>query len=310
MTSDAKIGLLLGLVFIFIIAFVINGLPRFRSAINSDEQAVNIVNPHSDSQAIGQRERRAQDIFNYQEQLAAEPVGDFHTVTQELINNQNLDLGIGPVEQSRSVIEVAQDNVIPEDIRYTMPLTQNASVTENGVPEEPVNTPETLVPVENIRQTPAREPEPVRTVSPETYIIKEGDGNLANIAKKFYGKLEGNRLVNVNRIFEANRGVLRSADEIFVGQKLVIPPLPASTQRNTDNRSVFSNQLFERVNSVGGQSATGKWYVVKENDSLWTIAAEQLGNGSRYKEISKLNTDKIVDEDRVSPGMRLRLPTR
>ena len=27
MTSDAKIGLLLGLVFIFIIAFIINGLP-------------------------------------------------------------------------------------------------------------------------------------------------------------------------------------------------------------------------------------------------------------------------------------------
>ena len=30
MTSDAKIGLLLGLVFIFVIAFVINGLPSLR----------------------------------------------------------------------------------------------------------------------------------------------------------------------------------------------------------------------------------------------------------------------------------------
>ncbi|MGA2094604.1 MAG: hypothetical protein ABSH16_14575 [Sedimentisphaerales bacterium] len=29
MTSDAKIGLLLGLVFIFVIAFIINGLPGF-----------------------------------------------------------------------------------------------------------------------------------------------------------------------------------------------------------------------------------------------------------------------------------------
>lgn len=308
MTSDAKIGLLLGLVFIFIIAFVINGLPRFRSVIGSDEQAVTIVNPQSDSQAIGQRERRAQDIFEYQEQLAAEPPGDFQTVTRELINNQNL--GLAPVEDSDSVIEVAQNNINTESIRYTMPLTQNASVTENGVPEEPAYTPENLVPVENISQTPVRRTEPVRQASPKTYIIKEGDGNLANIAKKFYGKVEGNRLVNVNRIFNANRGVLRSADEIYVGQKLIIPPLPASTQGSTDNRSVFSNPLFERVNSVGGQSTTGKWYVVKENDSLWTIAVEQLGNGSRYKEISKLNTDRIVDEDRVSPGMRLRLPVR
>ena len=30
MTSDAKIGLLLGLVFIFVIAFIINGLPNLR----------------------------------------------------------------------------------------------------------------------------------------------------------------------------------------------------------------------------------------------------------------------------------------
>ena len=34
MTSDAKIGLLLGLIFIFVIAFVINGLPSLRPPIS------------------------------------------------------------------------------------------------------------------------------------------------------------------------------------------------------------------------------------------------------------------------------------
>jgi nucleoid-associated protein YgaU len=191
-----------------------------------------------------------------------------------------------------------------------MPLTQNASVTENGTAENTTHQARSVTPAGNTERTTAQRPEPVRPASPKSYVVQEGDGNLANIAKKHYGEIEGNRIVNVNRIFEANRGVLKSADEIYVGQKLIIPPLPASTQRGTDNRSVFSNQLFERVNSVGGQSATGRWYVVKENDSLWTIAAEQLGNGSRYTEISKLNAGIIVDEDRVSPGMRLRLPAR
>ena len=37
MTSDAKIGLLLGLVFIFVIAFVINGLPSLRPPISKVE---------------------------------------------------------------------------------------------------------------------------------------------------------------------------------------------------------------------------------------------------------------------------------
>lgn len=308
MTSDAKIGLLLGLVFIFIIAFVINGLPRFRSAVGSNEQAVNIVDPRSDSQAIGERERRAQEIFDWQEQLAAEPAEDFQTVTRELINAGNA--GLGPVEESRSVTEFAMGNTNPGGIRYQMPLTQNASITENAATEVPAYTPEAVIPVENTRQTPVQRPEPVRPASPKSYVVQEGDGNLANIAKKFYGEIEGNRLVNVNRIYEANRGVLRSADEIYVGQKLIIPPLPVSTQSSTENRSVFSNQLFERVKSVGGSTGTGRWYVVKENDSLWTIAAEQLGNGSRYKELSKLNADIIVDEDRLDLGMRLRLPAR
>jgi nucleoid-associated protein YgaU len=308
MTSDAKIGLLLGLVFIFIIAFVINGLPRFRSAVAGKEEAGSIVDPQHDSQAIGPRERRAQGMFEWQEQLAAEPAGDFQTVTQELINAQNT--GLGPVEDSRSVTEVAMNNIAPGDIRYTMPLTQNASVIENTTTQGPAYTPEVVAPVENIRQTPVQRPEPVRPASPKSYVVQESDGNLSNIAKKFYGEIEGNRLVNVNRIFEANRGVLRSADEIYVGQKLIIPPLPVSSQSSTENRSVFSNQLFERVNSIGGRTEPGRWYVVKDNDSLWTIAAEQLGNGGRYKEISKLNAGILVDEDRLSPGMRLQLPAR
>ena len=58
MTSDAKIGLLLGLVFIFIIAFVINGLPRFRNATDSNEPAVVVQ-----GDAIGERERNIEGVF-------------------------------------------------------------------------------------------------------------------------------------------------------------------------------------------------------------------------------------------------------
>jgi hypothetical protein len=56
------------------------------------------------------------------------------------------------------------------------------------------------------------------------YIVKSGD-NLSSIAKKFYGVEEGNRLINVQKIFEANRETLKSPDEVYIGQKLLIPPL-------------------------------------------------------------------------------------
>ena len=68
MTSDAKIGLLLGLVFIFIIAFVINGLPRFRSATNGSELTTNMVSSQNDIHPIGSRERNAPGVFNWTEQ--------------------------------------------------------------------------------------------------------------------------------------------------------------------------------------------------------------------------------------------------
>ncbi|MHC4497473.1 MAG: hypothetical protein ACYSYM_16805, partial [Planctomycetota bacterium] len=54
MATDAKIGLLLGLVLIFIIAFVINGLPRLGRATDGDVPSTHAVDNTS---VIGARER-------------------------------------------------------------------------------------------------------------------------------------------------------------------------------------------------------------------------------------------------------------
>jgi nucleoid-associated protein YgaU len=73
--------------------------------------------------------------------------------------------------------------------------------------------------------------------------------------------------------------------------------------------------MFEEVESIGRrhittdkQQAKGRQYVVKEGDSLWSIASEKLGNGSRYKEISKLNTDVLKNDHDLTIGMQLSLP--
>ncbi len=51
----------------------------------------------------------------------------------------------------------------------------------------------------------------------KTYKVQSGD-TLSKIAKEFYGNAN-----EYNRIFEANRDKLQSADKIQVGQELVIP---------------------------------------------------------------------------------------
>jgi nucleoid-associated protein YgaU len=55
----------------------------------------------------------------------------------------------------------------------------------------------------------------------------------------------------------------------------------------------------------------GRFYVVQDGDSLWKIATSHLGNGSRFEEILKLNTDILKSKDtQLDIGMRLRLPVK
>jgi nucleoid-associated protein YgaU len=52
------------------------------------------------------------------------------------------------------------------------------------------------------------------------------------------------------------------------------------------------------------------WYTVKENDSLWSIAADQLGNGSAWTAIKELNADVLKGSESIHPNMKLRLPAK
>ena len=60
--------------------------------------------------------------------------------------------------------------------------------------------------------------DPKKSGQIESYTVKEGD-TLSEIAKKVYGDAAA-----YEKIFEANKDVLKSADDIKVGQELKIPP--------------------------------------------------------------------------------------
>lgn len=299
MTSDAKIGLLLGLVFIFIIAFVINGLPRFRSITNGSEMTTNMVSSQNDTQPIGSRERQAPGVFDWTEQANEQTYQETHP----------------PLEQK-------------EDIRFKIQFPNNISVAkdasimeitdevESTAPKEvePAPAPAVKIPEEEIE---VKTPKPARPARPKVYVVSEGD-TLADIAKMFYGPEEGNRRVNIVKIFEANRQQLKTIDDIFVGQKLEIPPLVALQADKKETKSSIADSIFEKVKSIGRKHLSSRPdkaeqsvpYVVREDDNLWRIATKKLGNGSRYKEICKLNSNVLKDENDLTVGMLLRMPAR
>lgn len=117
-------------------------------------------------------------------------------------------------------------------------------------------------------------------------------------------------------IFQDNSKLPRVPYEISLEQSLVIPKLIASELNKINIAGIFSSSLFEKVESIGrrhisadNNETNGVQYVVRQGDSLWSIAGEHLGNGSKYKEISKLNADILEDENDLTVGMRLSLPT-
>jgi LysM repeat protein len=263
MAKDAKIGSLVGLVLIFIIAFVINGFTRSGKTADSSESSA----------------------------VTADNVSGIDTPKRGVS-----DIPIQPIT------EWVKNNLTTEDERDTGNNTSFPSATP--IVQEPITDGDVDVP----------ESEAEKPSLPEVfYAVCEGD-NLADIAKKFYGPEEGNKRVNVLRIFLANQKVLTSPHDIFVGQKIVIPPLDSLKP----DEGLFSKSMFETVKSIGRshlqtKSHTleqGRLYAVKEGDSLWSISSTLLGDGSRYKEISKLNSGILKHEDRLAVGMRLRIPAQ
>ena len=53
----------------------------------------------------------------------------------------------------------------------------------------------------------------------------------------------------------------------------------------------------------------GKTYTVQKGDTLWKIAKQFYGNGSRYPKIVSANSDKIKNPNLIYPGQTFSIPS-
>jgi nucleoid-associated protein YgaU len=270
MTSDAKIGLLLGLIFIFMIAFIINGLGDFRASSNNNELTTQMIDSQKNYQALAAKERKVREVFNQPE----------------------------PAKKADAAVE--------QDIRFSAPLPKNSPVAKNDVIINPAPAKSTVIRAKTTLTVKAR------SKWPKYHLVGEDD-NLAFIAKRFYGAKQGNKKENIDRIFKANQQ-LKNPDEIYIGQKLVIPALANSSNKKKGVTNASAGTRFQkgRVDQSRNSRDVRKnsVYVVRQDDSLWEIAARKLGNGCRYSEIAELNRNILADEDNLVIGMRLKMPAR
>jgi len=129
---------------------------------------------------------------------------------------------------------------------------------------------------------PVVEPTPVAS-APVEHVVKAGE-TLGDISLTYFKTSK-----QWKKIVEANPGL--DPRTIKVGQKLVIPVEP-------------------KVDPTTGPAPEVKpgerTYTVRRNDSLYSIARKELGNGARWKEIETLNAG--VNTADLKVGQTLRLP--
>ncbi len=332
MTTDAKIGLLLALVFIVAITFVINGLPDFLNKKDKQDVTEAYIRHYSKPDEPGIVDRSSREVA-------------------AVLSNKKIvsAADVKPVMEANKIQSTAYQTILPaasEVVRTSVAETpkaaENIAVRQTSPIPSPVSAAAAV-------QDAAGE----QKIEGKIYQVAVGD-SLTSIAKDVYGLEAGSKYANIQKIYEANKKSMSSMDDLKVGQKLIIPALsekekalvktgmfekpgvvasPGESEaakmslsspadKETNNTSALAGEkqktglvsASSKQDKPAGVSAPSKEsktyieYTVKENDTLWKIAAKTLGDGNRYREIIKLN--KLINPDNLVAGTKIKLPAK
>ncbi len=290
MTADAKVGLLLGLFFIVLIAFLINGLPSFLQSANAEDviKTTSVVAPSGPDLVID------------------------HRVTETA---ENL--------MGRIPLRTVQP---PEDVIVLQDALPQASAPPQPAAQRPATeTPAAAVIAQQVSGLPSpdiqRQPTQSRPAQsqPREHTVQRGQ-NLASIARLYYGPEEGNRRAVIQKLYEANTDVLDSPDRVIAGMTLTIPPLDEPQSASEPPQRDASEGLLQRFSNLFERSSPSPEparaapqpktveYVVQPGDSLWKIAEKTLGEGHKFNVIVEMNKDRLKSPDDVVVGMKLVVP--
>ncbi|MFH1749019.1 MAG: LysM peptidoglycan-binding domain-containing protein [Planctomycetota bacterium] len=82
-------------------------------------------------------------------------------------------------------------------------------------------------------------------------------------------------------------------------------PVPAKPAPSPTSAPATKPEVQERG---ADEQPEYRWYVVQSGDTLWEIAAKQLGDASRWDEIYELNRVELTSPAELQVGTKLRIP--
>ncbi|MFC1479265.1 LysM peptidoglycan-binding domain-containing protein [Planctomycetota bacterium] len=156
-------------------------------------------------------------------------------------------------------------------------------------------------------KTPTVKPAEQEEKFPEgvmVYTIKRGD-TLSGISKKFYGtSTKWQDIQKANNI----------ADEynIPAGKKIIIPGVkPKAVRIEQPERKKADLPDLSGLPSAGNENilpdtGTNATHIVREGETLWSIAQLYFNDGMKYKELIKANPG--INQDRLKAGQKVMIP--
>lgn len=129
--------------------------------------------------------------------------------------------------------------------------------------------------------------------TPTDYTVQKGDA-LWNIAAKYLGA--GGRYTEIMAL----NGL--TSTRIYAGQVLKLPN--ANSEKPAEDTNVPATDVTD-INV--GDTDEPRIYTVKEGDTLWAIARDELGDYSRFEEIKAING---LVSSVIYVGERLKLPKK
>lgn len=266
MTADAKVGLLLGLIFIVVIAFLINGLPGFLKSAQADE-------PFDTQIAISPSEELVID-------------NRVVTTAQEMSN----DIPLRKTTPPQQVV-VLGDGAAAERIE---PVPSVAVHVPNAAPNpQPAVQQTTPAPRYHVVQ-----PGEILPVIARKYYGQE-EGNRRAVVQKLY---EANKRVleSPDKIRVDDKLIIPPLEELLNGPRQTVT-VASNQDKSNSLLNRFSN-FFEPAASDKGD----RYYVVQQGESLWSIAQKTLGDGKRYKEIMAINSSiKDSDDVKAGMNLKI-----
>lgn len=137
---------------------------------------------------------------------------------------------------------------------------------------------------------------------PREYTVQTRNETLWDIAKNFYGAgYEWERIRDANEDLQGENPIIRE------GMTITIPAPPG--RESSDPEDSDSGEEESESRDVPFEAPDGtRWYRVQKGETLWDIARDRLGSGTRHEELEELNDDHLENPDMIREGDWILIP--